>query len=277
MNAFSQLTRQRVLRAAPLVLLLAFAGLLSAQESENRSVLFIGNSMIGRTMSHLSKITETAGQKWKITPFTRGGARLESFTDQNPERDALAKIAEGGFTNVVFVQGTAFWFEGPPKNSLNRDMAPADREMTAQKTIDAAAKLHEQIAKIGARTVLYLGYPHMPADERTPEQFAHLDSIHWKTKDQLDAMKIEDETHPVLLVPVGVLWMRGADQFGADVWYKDDRHGSDRAYFANAMLFYACMSGGDPGEITYDGGLPADQVAWVKEQAWNLSKSYRRP
>jgi hypothetical protein len=85
------------------------------------------------------------------------------------------------------------------------------------------------------------------------------------------------ELHPTLIVPVGVLWMRGVEKYGETVWYKDHRHGSALAYFATGILFHSCMSGEDPRKLRYDDGLPAEQVQWIKEQVWELVQNYRRP
>ncbi|MCX6853463.1 MAG: hypothetical protein NTV80_01000 [Verrucomicrobia bacterium] len=247
-----------------------------AQQKPDRSLLFIGNSMIGRSMHHVKMIAQAEGKDWKITPVTKGGARLEKFKGDK-EHDALGTIAKGGFTDVVFVQGTSYWFEGPPTDSLRKGMSPADRLATAEKTLAAAQEMHEHIAATGARTVLYLGYPHMPAAERTAELFAPLEAIHWVMKDRLDALTVKGKTHPTLLVPNGVLWMRGAEKWGEAVWYKDLRHGSDLAYYANAVMFYTFMEGIDPRKLKYDGELPPEQTKWIKEQAWELSQNYKRP
>jgi hypothetical protein len=241
-----------------------------------RSVLFIGNSMIGKTMQHLTLLTKAAGTPWKITAVTKGGARLEGFAGDK-RHDALGKIDEGGFTDVVFVQGTAFWFEGKPGDSLNINMKADERLKVAEKTLAAALEMHRHIAAIGARTVLYLGYPHKPAAERTAAAYAPLEAIHWTMKDRLDAAVIGGRKHVTLIVPNGPLWIRGVEHYDESTWYKDNMHGSDMAYYANAILFYACMSGNDPREIKYDGDLKPEEPKWVKEQAWDLAKNYVRP
>jgi hypothetical protein len=265
-----------MIRRAFAVLFIIAALTHAAEPKSERSVLFIGNSMIGKTMQHLAAISKSTGQPWKITPVMKGGARLEKFRDDK-EHDALGTIDRGGFTDVVFVQGTSYWFEGRVGDSLKREMKPAERLKTAEKTLVAAQEMHEHIARTGSRTVLYLGYPHMPAAERTAQDFAHLEAIHWTMKDRLDAVEVAGKKHPTLLVPVGVLWMRGAEKFGESVWYLNDRHGTELAYYANAVLFYACMSGKDPRQITYNGGMTSDQAKWIKEQAWELATSYKRP
>jgi hypothetical protein len=261
-----------------LLLALLLVSLTQAAEppKHDRSLLFIGNSMIGRTMHHTQMLAESAGKSWKIASVTKGGANLRQFKGDK-EHDALGAIDKGNFTDVIFVQGTSYWFEGPATDSLRADMKPEQRLQKAERTLVAAQEMHEHIAATGARTVLYLGYPHMPAAERTPKLFAPLEQIHWVMKDRLDACIIGGKTHPTLLVPCGNLWMRGAEHFGETVWYLNLRHGRDIAYFANAVLFYTFLERADPRPLKYDGELPAEQVKWIKEQAWQLLQNYSRP
>jgi hypothetical protein len=256
----------------------AFALALNAttQAPQKRSILFIGNSMIGRTVDHLRALSKAAGLQWQIRAATRGGARLENLV--NDEEVAPLKVIDaGGWTDVIFVQGTVFWFEGKPGDAVNINLSTEERSRVAEKTITAALELHRHIAVAGARTVLYMGYPHMPANERTPAAYAPLEAIHWVMKDRLDAEVIGGKTHPTLLVPNGPLWILGANHFGQDVWYKDVRHGNDIALYANAVLFYAMLEGKDPRAITYDAGLNPADARWIREQAWTLARGYVRP
>jgi hypothetical protein len=270
-------------RLAPLGRLLIVAALVAscaplraATPPPTRSVLFIGNSMIGKSVEHLRALAAEAGLPWRIEAVLKGGARLEQFAGDR-KHDAFARIDAGGWTDVIIVQGTKYWFEGQTGDAVNLALPAAERAEVAEKTLAAALDFHRHIAAIGARTVLFLGYAHMPAAERTPAAFAPLEAIHWTMKDRLDAAVTGGRAHPTLLVPVGVLWLRGAERFGETVWYKNQQHGHDLAYYASACLFLAALGGHDPRPLAYEPGLPSAQAAWIKAEAWELSRSYARP
>ena len=257
------------------LLCLFTAELTSAQPRFDRSVLLIGNSMIGPTKTHLSRLATSAGESWRIKGVTRGGARLESFASGDDGR-AFEEIDRGVWDDVVFVQGTAYWFNGTRDDVSNLAAGDAARRQIATTTIQAAEALHRRIQSAGARTVVYMSYPHQLKSGHTKEAFEPLESIHWELHSRLSQQTDAMSPSP-LLVPVGVLWLQGAKEYGNDRWYNDNLHGSDAAYYANACLFYAYLTDRDPRTLPYDGGRPAEQARWIRERAWSLHQSYRKP
>jgi len=264
-------------KAALFLLMISFGTCSGADASNDtsRCVLFIGNSMIGRTVAHLRAIASAEGLNWRVESVLKGGARLEDWREDK-ELDPLGIIGKNRFTDVIFVQGTMYWFDERSADVANKKLTE-HRLKTAEKTLAAAMEIHEHVAATGSRTVIYMGYPHMPAKERTIASYRPLELIHWIMKDRLDEVMIEGRRHPVLLVPNGILWILGAEHFGENIWYKNIRHGNDIALYANAILFYTYLEGKDPRDITYDGNLKPEDARWIKEQAWNLMNSYSRP
>lgn len=260
-------------------ILLMFSGIgLGAESPDNpsRSVLFIGNSMIGRTVDHLGAIVKAEGLNWRVEAVLKGGARLEQWRDDH-NLDPFGLIDQGMFTDVIFVQGTSFWFEGDSANVIDAKLDGDERMKRAEKTLTAAIEFHEHIAAAGARTVIYMGYPHMRAKERTLAAYRPLELIHWIMKDRLDEAIIKGNRHTSLLVPNGILWILGAEHFGESVWYKNNRHGNNIALYANAILFYAYLENKDPRNLTYESNLKPEDARWIKEQAWILINNYSRP
>lgn len=266
---------RRVILISSALLQVFVATVAFGQPHFDRSVLLIGNSMIGPTKVHLTRLSASAGESWRIKGATRGGARLESFTNGDDPR-AIDEIDRKVWDDVVFVQGTIYWFDGTRDDVSNLAAGEAVRRQIANSTINAAEVLHRRIQSADARTVIYMSYPHQLESGHVVESFEPLERIHWELHDRL-SRQTDDATPRPLLVPVGVLWLHGAKEFGSDAWYKDNLHGSNAAYYANACLFYAFLTDRDPRPIAYDGGLPPEQARWVREKAWSLHQTYRRP
>ncbi len=95
---------------------------------------------------------------WRIEAVLKGGARLEKYADDKTH-DAFGRIDAGGWTDGVFVQGTTYWVEGKNDDVVNLVVSKAERAKTAEVALAAAQDYYRQIAAIGARTVLYMGYP----------------------------------------------------------------------------------------------------------------------
>lgn len=241
-------------------------GLLASDRGGERKVLFVGNSMIGgATPRHLQGFVRAAGGRWTIESLLKAGGDLREAAYGKgipvPER-----ISGGGWTDVVFVQGTSYWFDS--------SKTEAEKTRNADQTIEASLSLHRLIAAKGARTVVFMSYPHKPEPDR--RNYVGIEAVHWRQKERLDAEPVEGKRSTTLLVPVGPLWIRGAEKFGEDAWYKNERHGNEIAYYASACLFFTYLTGQDPRPLSYNGPLSPEDASWVRAQAWDLFTNHKK-
>jgi hypothetical protein len=242
-------------------------GLFASEPAGERKVLFIGNSMIGgATPRHLHGFVRAAGGTWTIESLLKAGGDLRE-TAYGKGLPVPERIRGGNWTEVVFVQGTAYWFD--------QMTTEAQKTRNADQTIEASLTLHRLIAAQGARTVVFMSYPHQPEPDR--RNYAGIEAVHWRQKTRLDAEAVEGKRSATLLVPIGPLWIRGAGKFGEDTWYKNERHGNEIAYYASACLFYTYLTGQDPRPLSYNGPLLPEDAAWIRSQAWDLFTNYRPP
>jgi len=200
----------------------------------------------------------TKGQR--ISPFLKG-----QVTD--PRIQHLLKKEE--FSYVVLVtRFTAF---------LN--------DKGADLEIEAFKKMHEQIVRTGARTVVSVSYVTRDETNDSKVQSRNL-AMHKKLKDALDNTEIDGKKSPIILVPTGTLWSEGCDEFGVDSWFADEVHGTPLAQHASGCLFFTFITGKDPRKSAFielqsnrsfpEKILTPEQAEWLKNRVWGLYKEQDR-
>ncbi len=214
-------------------------------------VLFLGNSTFsanGGSLRPFEEFCKAAGIKAKavsqdgrIDPFIRNQAN-----DQN----ILKLIRNGKFSHVVLLTRSSDFL-----NDIEKKAAFA-----------GFRKLHETIVQSGSRTVISMAYP----IQGEYSSFAKVRRGHEELKDVLEAHAVNGVKQPVTLVPVGALWMRGQERFGETIWYTDPRHGGRLAQYGNGCLWFSYLTGTDPRQNSYAGGLPNEQIDWIKNKVWEL-------
>jgi hypothetical protein len=226
-------------------------------KSPPKRILFIGNSMVTWS-GGCARILEELGREDGMPFITSteacypAGNLADSADGKNP---TLKIVREGKWDLVIMVQGTLFWY----KAGLG-----SDKSVTPERTLLAAETIHKEILGTGARSVIYMSYPHKQSFPNAAKM-EEVAEFHRRMKTRMEAVNAKS---PVVLVPNGLLWVEGAKHFGEERWYADDHHGSRLAQFANGCLFYAYLTTRDPRRLAYRGTLTQEEADWVKAKAW---------
>jgi hypothetical protein len=195
------------------------------QESPAKTlrVLLIGNSYT--FFNNLPYLLQTIAASQKEGPRIEtdvslsGGKTLQWHWEQ---KDALAKIRRGGWDFVVLQEFSTLGYRIPAGG------VPKIAEPEAY--FEYARKFHEEIRKVGARTVLYATW----ARDGYPEQQRRLDHAFTEFAREANAG----------LVPAGLAWtVTLLEAPGIQLHMPDRSHPTMAGSYLNALLFYQCLSG----------------------------------
>jgi hypothetical protein len=165
-------------------------------------------------------------------------------------------------------------------------------EEDSKKELEAFQVMHEHIARSGARTVISISYI-IREDANDLEIQKNVISKHKIIKNVLDNTVIDGKKFPIILVPTGLLWTQGINEFGIDSWFADAKHGSALAQHASGCLFFTFITGQDPRASDYnelytgyiseinkkaffsDKELTKEQAKWLRNQVWSLHNGWK--
>jgi len=264
-----------MLNRMPLAVLfcsLSVFGSLTAEADDSYKVLFLGNSMYfvsGGSVTPFKGFCSAAGIECEAaSQFEYFGppllGRISPFIDnQFHDERILSLIKSGGFDYVVL--------KTRPTDFLD--------ETTAQVTVEAFKEMHRLIVTSGAQTVIYMqhmmeiGRVGLGLSERVDadaafETMPQIVEGHRKVRAELEAMRINDEQHSILLVPVGLLRIDGTEEFGVDAWWADRFHGTELAEYATGCMLYAYITKNDPRTNTFGDNATQEQAEWIKNRVW---------
>lgn len=158
---------------------------------------------------------------------------------------------------------------------------PADRGRPpdpCEETLAGLAAIHRTIVQSGAQTVLLAR--HAPSYALNWTQ--PLAQVVRDLATDLQQVEINGSRHPVLVVPVGAIWLDATARFGIDGWYSAPLHGNKLAQYTSGCMIFTYLTGRDPRQNRFRGlpllwstaeDSPAEQVSeedarWIKEQVW---------
>ena len=229
-------------RRTCLPLLLAAFAARAEEPVKPLRVLFVGNSYtsVNNLPGMIAALARAGKQRpLEATAHTPGGCTFEKhWTDGK----ATAKIAQGGWDFVVLQEQSQMPFIDPARMA------------------DFAKKLHGEIAKTGARTLLYQTW----ARRNMPEK---QDAISKAYTDLATVL-------PARLAPVGEAWRKArADLPDLALHSPDGSHPTPAGTYLAACVFYATLYGqspegltGEPAKLDETTARALQRIAWTAVQ-----------
>jgi hypothetical protein len=221
----------------------------STVEREQLRVLFIGNSLTNRIRTALDSVIQASPYSESTFEYVApDGWNLQQHTYSE---NTMSKIRSSDWDFVVLQEYD------------NRPTLPDRRGQF----YDAVAKLSEAIKESGAQVVLYMiwgrrdGDPQhrqINPDYETMQQ--HLIEAYTEAARQVDA----------IIAPVGLAWQRvrrNNPALGRQLYISDGLHPSYKGAFLTAYVFYATLFDADPTELAFNGGLSAQEAAYLRRKA----------
>ena len=238
-------------RTTILLLLLLLATSLVAAEPPQR-ILFIGNSYTAGIRSMLESFVEASPhQETQLEFITPGGKNLLFHADQ---KKTIERIRDGKWDIVVL-----------------QDQSQTPAVMPAR-FLEGARKLHEIIAKSGARTAYYQTWGRRDGDKRN----MNLIPTYEKMQDALTASYTKAaERDKAILVPIGQAWRRVREQdpsLGKELYRDDGSHPSAKGAYLATICFYVCLFNADPEKVEYTGKLSVDVSKELRSAVTNTLK-----
>lgn len=214
-----------MLRRSALLGLALSLRLLAQSEPAARpiKVLFIGNSYT--YYNNLPKLVEAIAESQKGGPRIQTEASLsggKSLEWHWTHKEAVEAIRKGGWDYVVLQE-----------HSTLGKLAPAGAQPSINdpaQYFEFARKFHDEIAKAGAKTVIYATW----ARDGFPEQQRRLDDAFTRFARETGAG----------IVPAGLAWTVAQLEYPSLRLHSPDRsHPTAAGSYLNALLFYQCLTG----------------------------------
>ncbi len=288
------------MRSAIIVLLLAFALKLSANDGQSSRVLFLGNSVfyfqggLGPSFEgfcRAANLEHEAVSQWTKPTHPHGIQFLDygriplNLPAVAADKKIHEIIREGKFDYVI-LEGRRSGFLLPPTVDLPKTRG---RHIPYAENFAALNALHRTIVTSGARTILYLHPGLLSEADHRPA----VAQIYHQFQADLERETIDGKTHKVQLVPAISLWADALQRFATDEWYANDGHGTALARYASACLLYTYLTGDDPRTNAYDRLIQLtnqwqpipeytdyfarkEDAAWIKERVWHYYSEQRR-
>ena len=219
-------------------------------------VLFVGNSYTGQVRAQVTKLFASTGHRGIALSFvTPGGRKLEQHVE---EKDLLEKIAGGGW-DVVVLQ--------------DQSQMPA---VFPKRFLAASEKLHELIGKAGAETAYYQTWGRRDGDRQNAARFPTYEKMQRALTESYRGAARRDGA---ILVPVGEAWARVREErpdLGRALYKGDGSHPSAKGAYLAACCFYAALTGGDPRDLDFGGGLPDGEAEYLRVVAHEVCAAAAR-
>ena len=229
-------------------LLLSHAAVQAAPER----VLFVGNSYTGQIKAMVSKFFAASPHKKVRLEYISPGGRTLDQHSKNAE--ILAKIADGDWDIVVL---------------QDQSQTPA---VFPKKFLAASEALHNAIGKAGAKTAYYETWGRRDGDKMNK----HVFPTYTKMQDALSkSYQTAAKRDGAILVGVGEAWRevrKAKPDLGRELYKGDGSHPSAKGAYLAACCVYAALTGDDPREVKFDGGLSADEAKYIREVASSSGK-----
>ena len=210
-----------------------------------QKILFVGNSYTGQVRSAVLKFfAASAHQETRLEFITPGGRTLKQHSET---AQTVKKISEGGWDIVVL---------------QDQSQTPA---VFPEKFLSASKELNKVITECGAQTAYYQTWGRRDGDKQNPGLFGTYPTM----QDALSkAYSQAAKRDKAILVPVGEVWRavrKHNPKLGRELYKGDGSHPSAKGAYLVACCFYAALTGGDPGFVKFDGGLPVAQASAIRQ------------
>jgi hypothetical protein len=214
-------------------------------------VLFVGNSFTSANdlPTMIGELAKAAGESraLRVGRCLDDGFKLKDHWEQ---RDVIRALGEGRWEVVVLQEQST--------------IPSFDRERRAALMDAFARRLHEEIARAKARTLLYQtwGYRDGDRQNRPGDTYAamqdRLERSYREVARELDAT----------VVPVGEAWRIAHQRSpGLDLWAPDGRHPSRAGTYLAACTFYGVLYEKTPVGNPYAAGLSREEVQVLQQVA----------
>jgi hypothetical protein len=224
---------------------LSLVGTLHAEAPEK--ILFVGNSYTGQVREMVSKFFAASPHKEIELEFIAPGGR--TLAQHLKNESTVKRINEGGWAIIVL---------------QDQSQTPA---VFPEKFLDASQKLNAIIDKAGAKTAYYQTWGRRDGDKANAKRFPTYLKMQAALSKSYEKAAKRDEA---ILVTVGEAWRlvrKENPELGTGLYKKDGSHPSASGAYLAACCFYAALTGGDPREVAFDGGLAADEAEFLREKA----------
>ena len=215
-------------------------------------VLFIGNSYTNTTMPDLFKQFATAaGYNVEVESVVKNSWELTLFADPTDTygKQVNAHLTGDNQYDFVVLQ--------------EKSILTATPELP--KFYTAVRNLNARIEAAGAKTILYSTWGRKTGSAALPQYGLTNESMTWKVASAYKAIGEE------LDIPVAYVGLAFYDIFTStqilDVYDSDLTHPSYEGNYLSAATLFATMFQVDPTNVAFNGKLPADQAALLKEAA----------
>jgi hypothetical protein len=132
---------------------------------------------------------------------------------------------------------------------------------------NAVSDLSEAIKESEAQVVLYMTWGWLNGDPQNPQV-----SPDYETMQQVLIEAYTEAAHKVdaIIAPVGLAWQRvrrNNTDLGQQLYRSDGYHPSNKGAFLAACVLYATLFDADPTELAFNGGLSAQEAAYLRRKA----------
>jgi hypothetical protein len=224
-----------------------------------RSVLFVGNSVVGQPIGQDTLLRLLAGSanpptEIKAELAIAEGKVLEALWSDPSDRHA--KILSGKY-DLVVLQATLSK-TGTVYGGLTAD--------TEAKFHQYAAKFDEENRKGGAQTVLFMHWQFNEAGAMSIQEISRI------------YREVAAERH-IRVVPAGLAWQRAQKAQPGLVLLSDSVHANAEGSYLSACVLYATLSGRTPvglSEVSMT-GISKERAGFLQRIAWETVLDWKQP
>jgi hypothetical protein len=218
-------------------------------------VLFVGNSFTYYNempaMLHELGAHDRDAKPLYSVEYTAPNWSLHEASDT----EALEEIIDDVAWDVVVLQDVSNNLANPP-------------EWWSRETLPYDAALRREIASNGGRTMFFMtwGYEH---GDREADDYARM-QVRLRQGYETLAATLSSE-----VAPVGVAWASAfGSRPGLDLWKRDGHHPSRAGSYLAACVFYRQLTGRDPLNSNYLGGLDTEDARVLQLTAGDVVDEY---
>lgn len=222
---------QRIWTISLLVVLASFSSSISAEETAPQRILFIGNSYTAGTKAGIEFFLKQADRNVELKFIHPGGRRLSQHANDN---QTLATIAEGNWDLVVLQEQSQI-----PSLPKMRD-----------EYLQAGVQLTQAIRKADSDCLLFQTWGRRDGDKQNKQFNPDFITMQKRLSEGYVALGERTETP---IAPVGQAWAIVHDdspELFRKLYVADGSHPSALGAYLTGAVFYAVITGNDPGEVT---------------------------
>ncbi len=221
----------------------------SPVEREQLRVLFIGNSGTSWIRNTLDSLIQASPYSESTFEYVAPDSwTLQQHLDSN---NTMSRIKSQDWDFVV----------------LQEQVLRASRPYESEQFYDAVANLSEPIKESGAQVVLYMIWGFRDGDPLNPQINPDYETMQQRL---VEAYTEAARQVDAIIAPVGLAWQRvrrNKPDLGRQLYHSDGKHPSNKGAFLTACVFYATLFDADPTELAFNGGLSAEEAAYLKLKA----------